>query len=131
MIPKLKECASCGNLKTIWKNYLGQKYCKDCWYKKEPLKAVKPKSEKKAVLDVLYSKLRKDFLISHPYCQARLQSCSANATDIHHMKGRGAFYLDKTTWLSVCRSCHSWIELNPLQAKELEFSKSRLEDENK
>jgi hypothetical protein len=131
MIGKPKQCAGCGDLKTIWKNYLGQKYCKDCWYKKEPIKAPKPKSNKKDVLDGLYSKLRKDFLIANPYCKARLQGCSANATDIHHTKGRGVFYLDKTTWLSVCRSCHNWIELNPLKAKDLEFSKTRLENENK
>ena len=64
--------------------------------------------------------------ISNPYCQARLDGCTANSTDVHHMKGRGVFYLDKATWLSVCRTCHDWIEKNPLQAKDMEFSKTRL-----
>lgn len=126
MIAKLKECAACGEQKTIWKNHAGEKYCKDCWYKKEPIKSPKPKSDKKAALDGIYSKLRKEYLTLYPYCQARLDGCTANSTDIHHMKGRGVFYLDKNTWLSVCRTCHEWIERNPLEAKDLEFSKTRL-----
>lgn len=134
MIGKPKKCSSCGDLKTIWKNYLGEKYCKDCWYKKAPLNfprasTIKTKSSSKDVLDGLYSKLRKEFLTQFPYCQARLANCTANSTDVHHMKGRGAFYLDKSTWLSVCRTCHNWIELNPIQAKEMGFSKSRLGDD--
>lgn len=126
MITKLKECAACGDLKTIWKNYAGKKYCKSCWYQKEAIKNIKPVSAKKAVLDGFYSKLRKEYLSLYPYCQAKLDGCTIHSTDIHHIKGRGVFYLDKTTWLSVCRICHNWIEKNPLKAKDLGFSKTRL-----
>jgi hypothetical protein len=41
------------------------------------------------------------------------------------MKGRGKYHLDTSTWLSVCRNCHDWIEKNPEEAKELGYSQSR------
>lgn len=130
--PKLKKCAGCGEDKSIWKNYLGEKFCKDCWYKKEPInhpkqkQPLKGKSDKRNVLDQLYSKLRKEFLTKNPYCQAKLQGCSAIATDVHHMKGRGVYYLDQSTWIGLCRACHQYIELHPKEAKELGFSDERL-----
>ena len=60
-------------------------------------------------------------------CQAHLpQVCSQVSTDVHHMKGRiGDLLLDQTHWLSVCRGCHNWIELQPEQAKQMGFSKNR------
>ncbi len=73
-----------------------------------------------------YSKLRKEFLSKHPMCQAKIHNCSLKSTDVHHMKGRGKYHLDITTWLSVCRNCHNWIEVNPEDAKDLGFSISRV-----
>lgn len=58
-------------------------------------------------------------------CQAKIHKCSLSSTDVHHMRGRGKYHLDTTTWLSVCRNCHTFIELNPEDAKELGFSISR------
>jgi hypothetical protein len=136
--PKKKICSSCNTEQIIWKNHNGNKYCKNCWsknstvksleLKSKPLKSIKSKADKKDVLDKLYSVMRKDFLSLHPGCQARLQGCTLQSTDVHHKKGRGLYYLDKTTWLSVCRSCHTWIELNPEKAKELNFSLNRLKN---
>lgn len=132
MIGKPKQCAACGELKSIWKNHLGEKYCKDCWYKKAPVSfpkqrtPINPKSDKKAVEDKIYSKLRKLFLERYPYCQARLDGCTAVSTDVHHKKGRGEEYLNQDTWLSTCRTCHDWIEKHPIEAKELGFSINRL-----
>jgi len=42
------------------------------------------------------------------------------------MKGRGKYHLDTTTWLSVCRSCHMWIEENPDAAEQFGYTLSRL-----
>ena len=130
---KKKICCSCETEQIIWKNHQGNKYCRQCWLKdsstplpKKLSQPIKPKADKKAPLDALYSIMRKDFLSLHSGCQARLQDCTLQSTDVHHKKGRGEFYLDKTTWLSVCRSCHTWIELNPKKAKELNFSTNRL-----
>ena len=135
MTPKLKQCAACGEDKVIWKNHEGEKYCKDCWYKKAPVKfpakkLINKKSEKRQVSDQLYSKLRKLFLERYPYCQAKLDGCLTHSTDVHHKSGRDDNYLNQDTWLSVCRTCHQWIELNPIKAKEMGFSTSRLTNEN-
>jgi hypothetical protein len=59
-------------------------------------------------------------------CQAHLPNCTNIATDVHHKSGRGINYLDVSTWMSVCRTCHTWIELNPLKAKSLGHSIDRL-----
>lgn len=73
-----------------------------------------------------YGKKRTAFLAMYPFCQARLQSCTQTATDVHHKAGRGENHNDISTWLAVCRSCHTWIELHPEEAKELNLSKTRL-----
>jgi hypothetical protein len=135
--PKKKICCVCETEQYIWKNDKGNKYCKQCWLK-GPLskkyipstpKKIKAKSDKMAALDQLYSVLRNKFLSQHPTCKARLTGCSMVATDVHHTRGRGKYYLDIVTWLPLCRSCHSYIELHPNEAKELGFSLNRLDNE--
>lgn len=79
------------------------------------------RSNKQKQKDSEYSKLRLDFLLEHSLCEARLPSCSLTATDVHHKKRRGIYMLDITTWMAVCRSCHSWIEANPVLARQLNF----------
>lgn len=76
-----------------------------------------------------YSKKRAAFLIVHPICQARLVGCTKEATDIHHKAGRGENHLKISTWLAVCRSCHTWIETNPAEAKELGLSETRFKNQ--
>lgn len=126
---KLKQCAGCKELKHIWKSHGKEKYCKDCWYKLDPPKKASPISKKmRETLDE-YGKKRVAFLIVHPTCQARLVGCTKDATDVHHKAGRGENHLKISTWLAVCRSCHTWIELNPAEAKELGFSESRLTEQ--
>lgn len=123
---KLKTCAGCGELKPIWKNHAGEKWCKNCWLKKEPIKfsskpkQIKQKSDKKAALDTAYSKLRVIFLTRNPYCQARLQSCNNVATEVHHLysgKNRVKYYLNEAKWMSICRNCHDLIH-NKLSSDE-------------
>lgn len=82
-------------------------------------------SKKMSKINSEYSKLRKIHLQTHSMCQAKVYNCSLKATDIHHTKGRGKYHLDTSTWLSVCRSCHDWIERNPTEAKELGYSSTR------
>lgn len=137
---RLKECAGCNELRPIWKNHDGLKFCKSCWAIHQDNKAVtvtksfevtpkriKPKSKRKSSEDAVYSQLRKVYLQKNPTCSAKLDNCSIQTTDVHHKKGRGEFYLDVSTWLPCCRSCHDWIELHPKEAKEMGFSESRLE----
>jgi len=83
-------------------------------------------SKKRSKLNSEYSKLRKQFLEQYPVCQAKIFNCTTSSSDVHHTKGRGKYLNDTSTWLSVCRNCHNWIEENPNEAKQLGFSKSRL-----
>jgi hypothetical protein len=134
---KLKKCSSCELDKVIWKNSQGKKYCKDCWYSQEVVKLpsnsrpIKPKSDKKDVLDVLYSKMRKEFLSepSNSTCRAKLPGCMGQFKEnltVHHTKGRGLYYLDKKTWIPLCLSCHEWVETHPKEAREMNLSQSKL-----
>lgn len=136
--PKKKTCFKCETEQVIWKNHNGNKYCRQCWLKesvsntKTPYikisKPIKSKSDKMSALDQTYIVLRKKFLENNSGCQAKIHECTLQATDVHHKKGRGLYYLDTKTWLAVCRSCHNWIELHPKEAKELGFSTNRLND---
>jgi hypothetical protein len=134
---KLKQCAGCNLDKVIWKNYEGNKYCKDCWYNSQTTKTpsnkkpIKPKSDKKDVLDVLYSKMRKEFLNEpkNATCRAKLPGCMGQFKEnltVHHTKGRGLYYLDKTTWIPLCLSCHEWVETHPKEAREMNLSLTKL-----
>jgi hypothetical protein len=87
---------------------------------------MRQKSKKMQKLDAKYSKLRRIFLTDYPMCQAALPRCTHKSTDVHHKKGRGKYHNDVSTWLSVCRTCHNWIELNPIEAEELGFSIKRI-----
>ena len=70
-----------------------------------------------------YLKLRRGHLKNNPECYC----CGFQATEIHHRKGRvGELLTDTTTFISLCRSCHHWIESHPLEAKEKGYSLSRL-----
>lgn len=145
MISKPKTCAGCNQSKIIWKNHDGKRYCKDCWFKFKTLNNVVTKitvdsnkpnyhrlkavSDKQAQLLSAYSSLRRLYFSKpeHQFCKARLLSCSVDATEIHHMKGRGPWLMAMETWLPVCRACHVYIENNPEEARVLGFSKSRVE----
>ncbi len=74
-----------------------------------------------------YNKLRKEYLQNKSVCHAKVHNCTVHTTDIHHMKGRGLYLLNTSTWLPVCRSCHNWIENNPEESYELGFSLKRNE----
>ena len=133
MIEKKKKlCNNCNTEQFIWKNDKGSRYCKNCWYKsmetKTPLKARKPlnpKSKRMQTTDAAYSTLRKKFMEQKPMCEAKLHCCNGSSTDVHHKKGRGKYHLKVSTWLSVCRQCHTYIEEHPKEAKELGFSEDR------
>ena len=125
---KKKICDDCGNESYIWKTEGRLHYCKPCWLKRKPVR-IKCVSDTKKQQDVIYLRLRKEFLNKpeNQFCKAHLEGCSLMATDIHHIKGRlGDLLCDVNYFLPVCRNCHSIIENSPLLAKELGFSQNRL-----
>jgi|ADGO01.1.fsa_nt_gi hypothetical protein len=94
----------------------------------EAIKKPIPRISKKRQKEIReYSKERKKFLTEGDKCEAGLPGCTITATDVHHMRGRaGGNFLNRETWLKVCRSCHTRIEQSPLMAKKLGLSESRL-----
>ena len=80
-----------------------------------------------------YRILRGKFLHEYQWCCCdhniylkEPTSCSRRSEDIHHMRGRGKFLLDKTTWLAVCRNHHRMIHDNPVWAAQHGYLQSRL-----
>lgn len=88
-----------------------------------------------------YARRRGDFLRRRPFCRAAVQ-CRIErvnhegqtvvyvglATEVHHMKGRGRFLLDESTWLGVCSACHRHIHENVAWAREHGWVQSRVLD---
>lgn len=62
-----------------------------------------------------YAKKRAAYLTEHPTCEVCGQ---ARATQIHHTKRRGKFYLDESSWCGCCFHCHHKIESDPKWAEE-------------
>lgn len=84
-------------------------------------------SGKREALNLEYARLNSDFKRDHPTCEARVnQYCTFYSTEVHHKKGRNEYFLDTTTWLSVCRTCHIFITDHPKEAIERGWSESRL-----
>jgi hypothetical protein len=123
-------CVGCNTESYIYKNITGKKYCKSCAYKINPPSKIKKTSEKKKKQDDEYSKLRKLYLDTHSFCEAKLPGvCTGVATDIHHLysgKDRNKYYLDDKTWKAICRNCHIFIhdKLSTEEAIELNLKKN-------
>lgn len=94
----------------------------------KPAKPLAPKSEKQLSLEKQYLKQLKVWMKKHPFCKAKLKQvgCGGATEDCHHSRGRGEYLLDESTWVPVCRKCHTWIEAHPEEAKALGLSESRL-----
>lgn len=88
---------------------------------------IKKRSEKRDILDFIYFNiLRPIQLRLHPKCQANIAGiCTHVATDIHHIKGRGVFYLIIKFFMSLCRNCHNKINDNPEWAEANGFTEKR------
>jgi hypothetical protein len=102
-------------------------YCKIC-SEPPPKKAPKPLrkvSVKRVEQNTEYSNLRLAYLKVYPVCE--VLNCLNPSTEIHHRAGRiGELLTDINHFMAVCRTCHQYIELNPLWAKLQGYSESRL-----
>lgn len=122
MNTKKKICDDCGNDSYIWKTEGRLHYCKPCWLKRKPIR-IKRVSDTKKQQDVIYLRLRKEFLNKpeNQFCKAHLEGCSLMATDIHHKysgKDRSKYYLNELFWIPVCRNCHTRIH-SEMSSEEL------------
>ncbi len=85
---------------------------KTAFKQRKPMKRVSSRRRKE---NALYSRLRMDFLEENEFCEVCL---SNRATEVHHKLGRtGKNYLDKSTWVPICRNCHIEIEDNKREAR--------------
>lgn len=87
-------------------------------------KAYKPKpqlskvSPKRKADNKIYTKLRKAFLEENSECQIKWDGrCAGAATQVHHVKFRGKYYLDVRWWKSGCAHCHRMVTDNGREAE--------------
>lgn len=70
-----------------------------------------------------YAKRAKAFKVANPFCLAgippALCNCHYYTNDVHHLQGRGPNLLVESTWMPICRSCHTWLHQNPGPARKL------------
>lgn len=88
--------------------------------RKIPLRRV---SKRRAAESSQYSKLRREFLTNAKVCSVCPPGSYSWASDVHHKFKRGKYFLDTSTWIAVCRSCHEKIHANPKWAREQGFLK--------
>jgi len=90
-------------------------------------KKIKPISDKRKAELEEYRRLRLQYLKEFPKCAVGLKNCcTKEATEIHHMIGRENDLLNDTQyWLSICRSCHTYITEHSRWAIENGYSFSR------
>lgn len=139
---KLKECSECHKMTYLWK--AKPKLCRQCALKissSEPLstddsftvkkpnkispKRIKPVSDKKLLELKEYRKIRDEYLRANPICE--FDGCNSRDVTLHHKSGRvGKLLTDKQYFCSLCIKHHSWVEVNPDEAKKLGLSLSRL-----
>jgi hypothetical protein len=144
---KLKECSQCHEMTYLWKS--SPRLCKPCALKissskprssddssnppkphKSSPNRIKPVSDKKLLELKEYRKLRDGYLKANPVCE--FAGCTSREVTLHHKSGRvGKLLTDSRYFCSLCIKHHSWAEENPLEAKQLGLSLSRLETTKK
>lgn len=66
-------------------------------------------SPKKAAAVRVYLVRRRAYLEVNPNCAIG----GEQATEVHHMQGRGSLLLDESKWLPLCRDHHRQVTENP------------------
>jgi len=79
---------------------------------------LKPVSDRRKVLNKEYAKVRKEYFEK---VQGRCEVCGGQATDIHHKSKRGKNLCVSSTFMAVCRPCHTRIETERAWAKEMGY----------
>lgn len=81
---------------------------------------LRSQSKRRKPIDAEYAQLRRQFLIENPFCQVYP---SEPACDVHHVYGRGKYYLDVSTWMAVSRQAHDRIHHDKAWAREQGYLK--------
>jgi hypothetical protein len=111
--------------------YVSGDSCKNCGRllteKPKKSKKIKNRSDKGKAEDLVYKALRLKFLRENPRCAVYPE---LKATEVHHKRGRGEYYLDVSTWLPVSHDAHLKITNNHEWALENGYSEERLKNYN-
>lgn len=94
-----------------------------------PKPAVKKVSTKHKADIQAYGERVKVWKLENPKCKANCNEyCTKETDDCQHLRGRGKYLMDESTWLPVCRSCHTYIGDHSKEAYEKGWALSRLEN---
>lgn len=127
----MRKCAVCGQstVRRVRVAKASQKPLKP--RKTTARKAIRKVSDKQAKVLKEYAKLRKQYLEKYPLCRVvrsefapHFHLCPNQSTQVHHIRRRGKYLLDTSTWLACCAECHTFIEQNPAWAKEQGYLQS-------
>ncbi len=78
----------------------------------KPFRIIKPVSDKQAKLNRIYATIAPLFKDQNKACMAKLPGCTGHTAHVHHLfsgASRSKYYLDTTTWITVCDHCHHLI----------------------
>lgn len=88
------------------------------------------KSDVRKEEEKLYKKIVKDMAAVSNKCEIKSPVCTKIMEGLHHMKKRGANYLNKKFLKRSCNPCNHYIEEHPGWAKENGHSVSKFKKEN-
>jgi len=123
------ECVECGSDRVENKELM---LCATCNHARRKADRAKPKvvkpvnkvSEKRAVQNAEYMKLRNEYLALYPMCE--VEDCDQRSQDVHHQRGKeGERLLDTNFFMAVCRNHHIYYTEHSKEAIEKGISVSR------
>lgn len=121
-MPKICQVDGCGN--RVW----GKGYCARHQYMRVDKKPrrIATYSDKRKELNKLYDAEARLYRKEHPDCAIKSPVCTKRTQGVHHIKGRGKYLLDKTTWEPACNACNAYVERHHQWAIENGHKQSRL-----
>lgn len=109
-------------------NSIARKLLKQKEAAKLPRKKPNPQSDKMKERLKEYNARVKVWKVENPQCKAKCNEyCTKDTDDCQHLRGRGKYLMDESTWMPVCRSCHTYIGDHSKEAYEKGWALSRLE----
>lgn len=94
--------------------------------KDKAVATIKPFSKKREKLQREYRKQVKEALEENNKCEVKSPACIGIANGFQHIQKRSVKNLmDKKNQLRCCAACQTWIEEHPLEAIEMNVSKSK------
>jgi ssDNA-binding Zn-finger/Zn-ribbon topoisomerase 1 len=72
-------------------------------------------SSSRRIKNADYEKAKAEYFEEKNY---QCEICNQAASDLHHKKGRGKFLCDKSSFMALCRPCHTYLHNNVAWARE-------------